>query len=79
MIPPRIVNVKALDNFILELEYSTGEKKIYKLVEELSQKPYKKLNNIAYFNLVKAVGPTVQWPDGEDIDPNRLYLNSTLL
>ena len=29
MIPPRIKNVKVLDNFILEITYVTEEKKIY--------------------------------------------------
>lgn len=31
---------------------------------------------LLYFKMVKSVGPTVQWPEGEDVDPNRLYLNS---
>ena len=38
---------------------------------------YKNLNNIAYFKLVKSVQTTVEWPNGEDIDPNELYNNST--
>ena len=37
---------------------------------------YKKLNNIFYFQSVKSAGTTVEWPDGEDIDPNELYKNS---
>ena len=79
MIPPRIIDVKALDNFYLEITYVTNEKKIYDMKEDLKQTPYKKLNNIGYFKLVKSVGPTIQWPDGDDLDPNRLYENSILI
>lgn len=79
MIPPRIKEVKALDNFSVEIIYITGEKKIYDMKEDLKLKPYEKLNNKAYFKLVKSVGPTIQWPDGEDMDPNRLYENGVLI
>lgn len=37
---------------------------------------YKNLKNIAYFKLVKSAGITVEWPNGEDVDPNELYNNS---
>ena len=73
MIPPRIKEVIALDEFLLKIIYVTGEEKLYDMKNELNLKPYKKLNNKAYFKLVKSVGPTIEWPDGEDMDPNRLY------
>ena len=37
---------------------------------------YNKLNNKEYFKNVKSVGTTIQWSNGEDIDPNELYDNS---
>lgn len=37
---------------------------------------YKNLNNIGYFKLAKSVQTTIEWPNGEDIDPNELYENS---
>ena len=40
---------------------------------------YKNLNNISYFMLAKSVETTIEWPQGEDIDPNELYNNSILL
>ena len=36
---------------------------------------YKKLKNKEYFKLVKSAETTIEWPDGEDIDPNELYEN----
>ena len=76
MIPPRITSVNALDNFCLEIIYSTKEKKIYDVKKWLNHSYYKKLNDVAYFKLVKSADVTVEWPDGEDIDPNELYANS---
>lgn len=76
MIPPRIKGVKPLDDFSLEIIYVSGEKKSYNMTKNLKYDFYKKLNNIGYFKLVKSVGTTLEWPDGEDIDPNELYDNS---
>lgn len=76
MIPPRIENVKPLDNFCLEITYVSGEIKLYNMKKNLKLKYYKNLNNIGYFKLAKSVQTTIEWPNGEDIDPNELYSNS---
>ncbi len=76
MIPPRIISVVALDNYLLKITYSTKEEKIYDTKKILQLKPYQKLKNINYFSKVKSAETTVEWPNGEDIDPNELYLNS---
>lgn len=79
MIPPRIKSVKALDDFFLEITYVSGEKKLYNMKKNFNYDFYKKINNIGYFKLVKSVGTTLEWPDGEDIDPNELYDNSVTI
>ena len=79
MIPPRITDVKALDNFELELTYATGEKKLYDMKKNLKYDFFKNLNNIGYFKLVKSADVTVEWPNGEDVDPNDLYENSIII
>lgn len=76
MIPPRIENVIALDNYQLEITYVNGEKKLYDMYKNLVLDYYKNLNNIGYFKLAKSVQTTIEWPNGEDIDPNELYENS---
>lgn len=76
MIPPRIKEVKALDNFCLEITYVTNEKKIYDMSKQLRFEFYKRLKNIQYFKLAKSADTTVEWPNGEDVDPNELYMNS---
>ena len=76
MIPPRIEKVKALEDFCIEITYSTNEKKLYDMKKFLEYSCYKNLKNIAYFKLAKSAKTTVEWPNGEDIDPNELYENS---
>ena len=79
MIPPRIKEVQALDDFFLKIAYINGEEKLYDMKKNLQEEFYKNLKNIAYFKLVKSVGVTVEWTNGEDIDPNELYENSKLI
>lgn len=76
MIPPRIKSVNALDNFCLEIIYVNGEQRLYDMKKNLKYDFYKKLDKINYFKLAKSVETTIEWPDGEDIDPNELYSNS---
>ncbi len=76
MIPPRIKNVLANDNYELIIEYENGQKKKYNMKPLLNESFYNSLNNIAYFKLAKSAQVTVEWPNGEDIDPNELYNNS---
>ncbi|MBQ2611161.1 MAG: DUF2442 domain-containing protein [Clostridia bacterium] len=34
---------------------------------------------MSYFKLAKSVATTIEWPNGEDIDPNELYENSQVI
>jgi len=77
MIPPRIKEIEILDNFCTKIIYVTEEKKIYDMKKLLNYDFYQKLNNLEYFRTAKSVGTTIEWKDGEDIDPNELYENST--
>ena len=78
MIPPRIKEVETLENFYLKITYITGEKRLYDMKKMLEYEFYKNLKNEGYFKLVKSAEVTVEWPNGEDIDPNELYENSII-
>lgn len=49
MIPPRIKNVEALNDFCLKITYINGEKKIYDVKNILHYNFYQRLKNIEYF------------------------------
>lgn len=78
MIPPRIKSIIVLDNFQIKILYVNGQEKIYDMKKNLDYNFYHNLKNPDYFRLAKSVGTTIEWPKGEDIDPNELYENSKI-
>jgi hypothetical protein len=78
MIPPRIQEIKILDDFKIDIIYVTGEEKIFDMKLELNNNYYKNLRNKAYFSQAKNAEVTIEWPNGEDIDPNKLYNQSQI-
>ena len=76
MIPPRIKKIKIYNDYKIIIIYSNGEKKIYNMEKNLKYDFYKNLKNLYYFKLAKSVETTIEWPNGEDLDPNELYENS---
>ena len=79
MIPPRIKNIKVHDNYNIEISYVNGENRLYNMEKNLKYEFYKNLKNYNYFRLAKSVDTTIEWPKGEDIDPNELYENSKVI
>lgn len=76
MIPPRPQKVEVLENYRLKILFDNGEKKIYDMTKNLKERFYKNLIDIDYFKTVKVSGITLEWKNGEDIDPNEIYENS---
>lgn len=76
MMPPRPKNVEVLENYKLKILFDNGEEKIYDMTKKIKEKFYKSLLDINYFKSVKVSGITLEWKNGEDIDPNELYENS---
>jgi len=79
MIPPRIKDVKVLEDYKLEIFYENGEVKVYDMKRNLIYGFYENLNNPEYFRKVKSAGTTIEWPNGEDVDPNELYENGSII
>ena len=79
-ITPDIINVKALENYQIEITFDTREKKIYDMKDIISKnKLYKNLKDKKYFKNIKIRGETIEWERGEDIAPEILYYNSKLI
>jgi len=73
---PRPKTVKALDNFLLEIVFLNGEKRIYDMNKWLTHPAYKNLLNPSIFKTVAVKDITLEWITGEDICPNEIYENS---
>lgn len=77
---PRPIQVKALENYNIYLKFETGEEKIYDMKTLIKKYPfYSKLKDEAYFKNVKTRGCTIEWENGEDVAPELLYNESTLI
>jgi hypothetical protein len=69
-------NVKALDNYILEIEFSNGEIRKFDCTPYLNGDWFSNLLNVNIFKSVRVVGNTIEWSSGQDLYPDCLYDNS---
>lgn len=73
---PKAIEVKPVEEYILEIKFSNGEVKRFDVKPYLNHKAFEQLKNINMFNTVKVAGLSVQWENGADICPDELYNNS---
>jgi hypothetical protein len=73
---PKAIDVKPLKNYILEILFDNGEKKIFDVKPYLKFEPFKGLENEKEFKKVKIAGLSIEWENGADICPDELYYNS---
>ncbi len=76
---PRILNVKALENYLLEIEFTNNEHKLFDVKPYLHFPIYKELNDSHFFSKAKVSLGTVVWNDDIDFCPDTLYLESVKL
>ena len=74
---PKAIDVKPLKNYMLEIVFDNGEKKIFDVKPYLKFKQFKELENEKQFKKVKIAGLSIEWENGADICPDELYNNST--
>ena len=76
-ITPDVLEVKALDDYLLKILFDTKEEKIFNMKNLIeNNKIYFRLKDKDYFNKVKPRGETIEWENGEDISQESLYYNS---
>lgn len=73
-----IVNVKAMPNFQVDLQYKNGERRLFDVRPLLGMKPWNRIARPEIFALVKVEYGTVVWPGAIDIAPETLYDDSVL-
>ena len=75
MSEPRIVGVKPLQDYTLQLEYETGELKLFSVLPYISGSWYEELQDVRYFKTVHVVsgGKGIAWEHGQNIAPHELY------
>jgi hypothetical protein len=73
---PRVTKVEAIKDYRVFLEFKNGEHRIYDFNPLLDFGIFKELKDFHYFNKVKLENGTISWPNGQDICPDTLYLDS---
>ena len=76
---PRVKNVKAKENYLLEIQFANNSRGFFDIKPYLNFGVFQELKNIAYFRKVKRLGNSIAWPHGQDICPDTLFIESKLL
>lgn len=71
-----VVQVRARDDFLLELTFSTGETRLFDTRPYLEKGVFKRLKDPALFKQAYVAHNTVCWPGNLDIAPETLYARS---
>lgn len=76
-ITPDIIEVGAKDDYTLIIVFDTKEKKVFDMNNLIkNSKVYYRLKDKEYFKKIKPRGDTVEWENGEDVCPEKLYYES---
>lgn len=75
----KVTAVKANDDFSLDLRFDDGSVRRFDVKPYLEYGIFKELKDKDYFQRVKVTFGTVQWPNEQDISPETLYLESTVV
>lgn len=73
---PRVVNVKPVHNFTLQITFNNGEVKCFDVKPYLGIGIFKELQDVSLFNSVKPFLGSIQWANGLDLCPDTLYMES---
>lgn len=73
---PRVLRLKANDDYTLTLTFTNGEVKLYDVSGLLDFGVFRELKDKAYFKSAAVRFGTVQWPHEQDICPDTLYMDS---
>ena len=72
----KIISVRALDNYILQIEFDSKEVRLFDVKPYLNFGIFTELKNEAYFKEVHTSFDSIAWKNGQDFSPETLYLKS---
>jgi hypothetical protein len=73
---PRVIKVKPVEDFKLELTFSNEEKRVFDVTPYLNTGRFTELKSDAMFASVICVLGSIQWQNGLDLCPDTLYEES---
>ncbi len=79
MLRPTAIAVQAQEDYMLRVTFDNGEIRQFDVKPYIKGEWYSELKDEKYFRTVFTNGYTVEWANGQDLCPDELYDNSTLL
>jgi hypothetical protein len=73
---PRVKKVIPRENYLLDLEFSNGERRVFDVKPYLHYSVYEALQASGIFYSAKVSDGTVQWQNEADFCPDTLYMES---
>jgi hypothetical protein len=70
---PRVINVKAENNYLIRIWFSNGEIKVFDLKPYLDKGVFCELKERSVFFSVQPFMGSIQWINGLDLCPDTLY------
>jgi hypothetical protein len=75
----KVIGVTANGDFSLDLQFNDGSVKRFDAKPYLNYEVFRELKDLNYFKSVRLGFGTVLWPNGQDISPETLYLESVAI
>ena len=76
---PSIVEVTTAQKYILNMQFSNGEKRSFDMSPYIDIGIFRELRDYKMFATAKKSFDTIEWDNGADIDPESLYTESVLI
>jgi hypothetical protein len=73
---PYVKSVRPLDDYLLEVAFENGERRIFDAKPYLYRGVFVRLQNRALFQAARVVAGSVEWPGELDLSYDTLYLES---
>ena len=75
---PHVVDVEPLPGYRLRLAFSSGEVRVFDVSSYLDRGVFRQLRDETAFREAYVEAGSVEWPGGQGLSFNTLYLDSTL-
>ena len=72
----KVISVKPLENYILQVEFDSKEIRLFDVKPYLNLGIFTELKNESYFKSVRTSLDSIAWKNGQDFSPETLYIKS---
>ena len=71
----KVIDVQPQNDYQIVLNFEDGKKKIFDVKPYLDKGIFQELKDKDYFSKVSVFLNSITWPNGQDFDPDHLYID----